>query len=110
MEIYNVGPDSLADYELKALLETGEGYKWMVYWYESGCYDGNGEIVALGNDGNIYAGGLGHCSCYGPCDDGFAYSSQMSVAEFFRDKDSIFDYDCKEAIKKKVKSLLRRKK
>ncbi len=66
--VYAVGPDGFTDYEEEKII-AGNSYRWIVYWYESGCYDGTGMAFALREDGMVDAGMLGHCSCYGPLDD-----------------------------------------
>lgn len=105
MKIYNVGKVELCEYDFSEIKDQIK-YEWMVYWYDQDGYDGSGEAVALGKDGVLYCKNLGHCSCYGPMESWETGCSQLTVEEFFRDKDSIFDYDCKEAIKKEVRSLL----
>ena len=45
------------------------GAEWCVYWYETGSYDGSGTAYAGNSDGEYWMTTLGHCSCYGPCDD-----------------------------------------
>lgn len=104
MEIYSVGCDELDDWDWKEI--EAEKYIWTVYWYESGCYEGSGEAVTLGKDGLLYCKDLGHCSCYGPMEDWETGCSVMTVEEFLREKDNIHDYDCKEVVKDKVRSLL----
>jgi hypothetical protein len=104
MRIYNVGTDELSDWDFNEVSQ--DKYKWIVYWYENGGYDGNGEAVALGKDDDkLYCKNLGHCSCYGPMDSWETGCTMMSVDEFLKDKDDIFEYDCKEEIKKKVRRL-----
>jgi hypothetical protein len=104
-EIYNVGPDTV--YEEKEILQD-ERFLWVVYWYESGSYEGDGEAVALHTDGTLHTFSLSHCSCYGPFEDwGNSTSKGMTIKEFMREKDSIFDLDFKEEVKVKVKELLK---
>lgn len=43
------------------------GYDVLFISYRIGYYDGDGYALGLKN-GKVYAGGLGHCSCYGPED------------------------------------------
>jgi hypothetical protein len=43
--------------------------KKVVYWYQSGSYDGSGTAVIVDEDNNYHEIDLGHCSCYGPLDD-----------------------------------------
>jgi hypothetical protein len=105
MEIYNVGKDELRDWNFTDI--KGELYRWMVYDYVDGGYDGDGTAVAYREDaGLLYCKNLSHCSCYGPLDSWETSCVKMTVEEFLRDKDSIMDYDCKDAIKRKVRELV----
>ena len=45
-------------------------WKWCVYNYQSGSWDGSGYLVACDNQDMLYECSLGHCSCYGPGDGG----------------------------------------
>ncbi len=103
MKLYNVGVDQLREYELAEF--DSSKYSWMVYWYEGGGHEGEGEAVALGNDGLLYCTSLGHCSCYGPTDGGFGEKGE-TVQQFFAPKDSIFDRDFKDVVMAKVRELL----
>lgn len=119
-EFYSVGPDELniSDEEI----ENASIFKWQVYHYTSEPYEGHGDIVAYDpKDNMLYYSGLNHCSCYGPeiitgypatrvnilgdvvsANDVF----QITIEEFFRDKEDIHEQDfCKE-IKDKVRELL----
>ena len=39
-----------------------------IYNYESGSYEGSGELVVKTIDNKFWTQDLGHCSCYGPLD------------------------------------------
>jgi hypothetical protein len=67
MKIINCGPDELT---WAHNLPEGE-VEWLIYWYESGSYEGSGSAYAKTADGRYWEMGLGHCSCYGPnsCDE-----------------------------------------
>ena len=67
MKIYNVGRDSLDEYDLKYL--DKEAYEYLIYNYEAGYYDGSGAAVFKDNDGKFVLIDLGHCSCYGPLEE-----------------------------------------
>lgn len=45
-----------------------DGAEWCVYWYEYGSYEGYGTAYAGNSNGEYWETNLGHCSCYGPCD------------------------------------------
>jgi len=105
MEIYNVGQDELSDYDFSEIREGK--YRWIVYDYLNEGYEGSGTAVAYReDDGLLYCKNLGHCSCYGPMDSWATGCDKMTVEEFLKDKDSIMDYDCKDAIKCKVRELV----
>jgi hypothetical protein len=109
MNIIQVGPVALDSYELDEVQATDHLYSWFVYWYNVDGYEGGGGAVALRkSDGMLVVRGLAHCSCNGPIDDWVtvADSQVVSVEEFLRPKDSIFDLDCEEAIVEEVKLLL----
>lgn len=67
MQIYNVGRDSLDEYDLKYL--DKEAYEYLIYNYEVGYYDGSGAAVFKNNNGKFILIDLGHCSCYGPLEE-----------------------------------------
>lgn len=102
MKIYNVGEE-----ELSELSEDNTQFEWVVFWYESGSYEGYGEAVALCKEDNLlYVSNLGHCSCYGPLEGGLQDGDKMTIEEFLKDKDDIHAYDAKDGVKAKVKELL----
>lgn len=105
MLIYNVGVDELREWDFREV--KAEAYKWIVYDYQDGGYDGSGVAVAYKEEnGLLYIKNLGHCSCYGPMDSWETECYVMTVAELLRDKDSVMDFDCKDAIKNKVRELI----
>lgn len=99
VEIFNVGSE-----ELISELEVA-GFKWVVYWYETGDWDGSGEAVGY-KDGLLYIKNLSHCSCYGPMDDGLESGDKMTVEAFLSLKEDIFSYDARKEVKKKVAELI----
>ncbi len=102
MDIYQVGPD------MPYGLSEDQKFAWVVIYYENGGYDGQGEAVALcKDDGLLYIKNLGHCSCYGPMDDGLEAGGTMTVEKFLEDKEDIISYDAKDVVKEKVSELLR---
>ncbi len=38
------------------------------YWYESGSWEGSGDMLVRTKDGLFHHFSLSHCSCYGPLD------------------------------------------
>lgn len=79
-------------------------FEWMAYWYECGCYEGNGEAVALGKDGFLYHEPLSHCSCYGPFEDG--PDKLCSVEEFLGSLDQVHGYVSEKGLEIKIVELL----
>lgn len=67
MQIYNVGRDSLDEYDLKYL--DKEAYEYLIYNYEVGDYEGDGAAVFKDKNGKFTLIDLGHCSCYGPLEE-----------------------------------------
>ena len=67
MKIYNVGIDSLSEYDLKYL--DKEAYEYFIYNYRDFGYDGDGEAVLKDENGKFILIDLGHCSCYGPLEE-----------------------------------------
>jgi hypothetical protein len=98
MEVYDVGPDCAYGNEYD------DDYIWIVEWYENGGYDGSGEAVALGKDGLLYFANLGHCSCYGPYEDGF--SGGITVEEYLKTRNDVLGYNQDDLVSKKVLELL----
>lgn len=92
MKIYSVGPIDLNDYELGYL--DREAFEWIAYWYDLDGYDGDGEIVAFGKNGELHFGTLGHCSCYGPLDgwEQVHLESGVKPQEFLSRQDSVHGY------------------
>ena len=73
MQIYNVGRDSLDEYDLKYL--DKEAYEYLIYNYEVGDYEGDGAAVLKDNTGKFILIDLGHCSCYGPLEERDLFTS-----------------------------------
>ena len=67
MKIYNVGKDSLDEYDFEYLDE--KAYEYLIYNYEIGCWEGDGTAVLKDNNGKFILIGLGHCSCFGPLEE-----------------------------------------
>lgn len=105
MKLYNVGVDELNEYDINDM--DGESFDFIVYWYESGSYDGDGEAVGYIKEENIlYVTSLSHCSCYGPMDGGMKSGVKVTIDEFLSQKESVHSLDVRDCIKEKVKELL----
>ena len=73
--VVNLGNDEFDDYDYEDLQKgapLGVAVVKAIYWYESGDYSGGGTIVYLDSRRKWHINDLGHCSCYGPCHDGFS--------------------------------------
>lgn len=97
-KIYSIGPDECYD------VPNSEGLQWLVYWYESGYYDGQGQAVALWEDGSVTVKDLSHCSCYGPFDSWG--KDNVTIEEVLREKDDVHDLDIMEDIMVKIRELM----
>lgn len=73
MKILSLGPDELSDWELEKLpkLERQVVYdiKKFVYWYQIGCYSGQGCAVFKDSNNDWHIISMHHCSCFGPVED-----------------------------------------
>lgn len=47
-----------------------DDYVWIITDYITGDYYGDGEALGLRKDGKYDIWNLGHCSCYGPFEEG----------------------------------------
>lgn len=78
MELHNYGKipeqeeskyyelSELSEYDINHLEKAGIEEAW--YWYGSGSYEGNGQmLMRKGDKFDIHD--MGHCSCYGPVED-----------------------------------------
>ena len=74
MRLISLGPDKVSDYDLQYLVESkpiSTELRELIYWYETGCYEGHGLVVYFDSDDNWHIDNLGHCSCHGPFDGGW---------------------------------------
>ena len=87
-------------------LKNFEDFNWIVHNYENGTYDGVGYAVAL-KDTTLYVYNLGHCSCYGPFDDGSqGFINSFSVQDFLTSEDIFVGRIDDEKVRNKVKEVL----
>jgi hypothetical protein len=66
--VYALGPDFVSQEEIEGLCLTWPRILWIAYSYEVGCYEGHGLAIVKRDDGTFLFWGMGHCSCYGPCE------------------------------------------
>lgn len=66
--IHSLGKDKLSDYDLRDVANRLPDVEWFIYDYEALPYEGEGYAIWQIGDKFGY-GYLGHCSCYGPCED-----------------------------------------
>jgi hypothetical protein len=88
MKIISVGPDELIQKEFEYKNINSSKYKWIVYFYKIGSYEGHGQLVALNKNKTIYIYDLGHCSCYGPLSN-WGNGDTMTLDEFIEWKTSV---------------------
>lgn len=102
-QVHNVGPDAFSEYDWK---EGGIplNAKWIVYYYESGSYEGEGELVyKVGR--SLFRTNLGHCSCYGPMDNGCGYE-EIKIKDY-RKNDNIHNTRFRDEVHAKVMELIK---
>lgn len=61
-EVSDLGP-----YDASDLADHGIVEAW--YWYRTGSYEGDGQLIGRAIDGKWSLLSLSHCSCMGPCED-----------------------------------------
>lgn len=106
MKIYNVGRDSLDEYDLEDL--DKEAYEYLIYNYEVGYYDGSGAAVLKDNNGKFILIDLGHCSCYGPLEERnpkCIYSLEEIIKLLDKRCQSVYGKEYVEDVAKKLKEL-----
>lgn len=92
MEIFNIGQDEICDYIERYV--NSDKYDWLVYSYNSGFYEGNGQAVGLTKTGELHYWSLSHCSCYGPFETmyGNAEPEVISINDLIKDLNSVHAY------------------
>nr|DAK24192.1 MAG TPA: hypothetical protein [Caudoviricetes sp.] len=106
MQIYNVGRDSLDEYDLKYL--DKEAYEYLIYNYEVGDYEGDGAAVLKDNNGKFTLIDLGHCSCYGPleeCNPKCIYSLDEVIKLLDKRCQDVYGSEYIKDVAKKLKEL-----
>lgn len=63
---YTDDPEKLSEWDGERLASHGVIEAW--YWYATGSYCGDGELVGRCIDGKFISMEMNHCSCYGPTD------------------------------------------
>lgn len=93
MQTYSLGPCTVDEYDLEHIDQ--ENFLWFVYFYETAPYEGSGFGMALDKNGALWYKGMGHCSCYGPLENGYSgqelgFTQSILVEDFLGlDKDSV---------------------
>lgn len=59
------------------LQSIGVNIDVIIYWYNSGSYEGDGHALIKTND-KWFMHNLSHCSCNGPLDDGNTFRSEYA--------------------------------
>ena len=88
--------DELSEWDIKHLEKAGIVEAW--YTYGADSYDGSGYLIGKSEKGLYIVMGLGHCSCYGPCDD---------ASEPYLTLEEVRNYDTDDYIDDIFKNLLK---
>jgi len=97
MRVFQVGPEEI-DYDRF-------DFDWLVYWYQTGSYDGDG-VAAYKRDGKFGWANLGHCSCYGPEEQiGEPKMDIVSLMQDLTTTEADYDHDRMEPVRAKVIEL-----
>jgi len=81
-------PSKLEEWDVKYLAEKGIVEAW--YWYGTGDYCGDGELIGKTLDGRWYSVNMSHCSCYGP--------TSTSSGDFFDTLEQLRAYPYKDRL------------
>lgn len=73
--VYLFGDDSRLE---PCDLELIDNIDWVCCFYEAGDYEGNG-LAFMKRCDKFYRRSLGHCSCFGPWDNGFRYDNKIDM-------------------------------
>lgn len=101
---YNLCDDPMGCWRETELIRSGCNYVWFASDYQDGGYDGDGQAVALREDGmlDVYES-LCHCSCYGPLENKVI---TVSREEYLRQKDDVLSWRIEKDLDNKVRELL----
>ena len=110
MTIFELGPEMVEPGQA----DLPDGSPWLVYWYRSGDYDGDGQAVASLPDGHLVEASLGHCSCYGPWEGGWSgekvrWSKPVSVEAWLENNpvsDNVCDDQDNDKLVRQVRKLV----
>lgn len=97
--LYQLGPEEIGDLDSDRHWRCK--YQWVIYWYESGCYEGSGNAISW--DGTtLRHHDLGHCSCYGP-EDGLNDGDVVTVEDLT--SESVLDQYREDLVEKALELL-----
>jgi hypothetical protein len=100
--VVNLGNDEFDDYDYEDLQRgapLGIAVVKVIYWYKRGDYSGGGTIVYQDSRNKWHINDLGHCSCYGPCHDGFCdISYSLSEIKKLLKKEDYYENGGKEIL------------
>lgn len=74
--------EDVGEYQIKNIPDN---VRWFAYAYSSGDYEGSGYGCAAFDDGTYRIVNMGHCSCYGPLDEAFAYGKKTNSGDLTYD-------------------------
>ena len=101
-KVVSLGDVKLHDWDLEELQKDaplGIAVVKVIYWYKKECYDGEGTVVYLDSRHEWHIDDLAHCSCFGPCHDGFSKItySRNEIKKLLK-KDDYYDNGGKEIL------------
>ena len=69
------GPSDLSKYEIESLCKSADSQcvtiTHLFYWYSCSGYEGSGIAIYQDDSNRWHKEELGHCSCFGPFDNGY---------------------------------------
>lgn len=99
---------SLDEWDLEKLDDVGIVEAW--YYYRTAPYEGEGQLVFLTADGEWGETSLGHCSCYGPCENIKVTALDPSLDALFKNDLSKEWLRLNDCLYKYAKSFISRRK
>jgi hypothetical protein len=69
MQIFRLTEENIDQSLMTKIESLSPGCQYVVYRYETGFYDGNGELIGKTKEGKFFFQDIGHCSWYSPEDN-----------------------------------------
>ena len=100
--IISLGDIELHDWDLEELQKgapLGVAIAKVIYWYKKEGYEGDGTVVYQDSRHEWHIDGLSHCSCFGPCHNGFCdINYSLSDIEKLLKKEDYYENGGKEIL------------